>query len=262
MWKRLVGSFRDKRLTVDVAALSERGLVRPDNQDHVLVHRAHLTYGIADGMGSGDGGAKASEIVCRAVEAALVACVGFPERVKRVHEALQTANTEIRAFAEKAGFTRQMASTAAILVLDCDHGDQAAVGFVGDSRVYRFRDGALQQLSRDHTVAREIRSSADGPAVAAEQTDRHHAFSHVLTRAVGAQAKVTPEWRQIDLRQDDAFLICSDGVSDMVSDEEIQASFAAGGKAWDTAACLAKKVMAGGAVDNYSMVVVKIGGFR
>ncbi|MGN0853908.1 MAG: PP2C family protein-serine/threonine phosphatase [Kiritimatiellia bacterium] len=252
--------FRCKLPQLDVASLSERGFVRPDNQDHVLVCRAHFTYGVADGMGGGDGGAKASEIVCTSVANALDARLEFPERVRRIHEALRTANAEIRAFAEKAGFTRPMASTAAVLTIDRDRGDQAAAVYIGDSRIYRFRAGVLRQISRDHTVVRELHERAAGRAVAAGLVRRHLAISHMLTRAVGILPDVAPEWRKIDIHTGDAFLICSDGVQDMVTDEEIRAIFARGGKARDMVARLAEKIVSGGAVDNYSMVVVRVGG--
>lgn len=262
MWRWLVNLFRRKRLQVDSAAISERGLVRTDNQDHFMVHRGRLAYCVADGMGGGDGGAKASEIVCRSVGNAVSRRVDFPERVKRIHEALAAANAEVRDYAAKAGFSKQMASTAAVLAIDADHGDQAVIGYVGDSRVYRFREGQLQQISKDHTIGRELSQHTTNRAVAAGLKGRNLAISHMLTRAVGVLPEVTPEWRKIDVRKGDAFLVCSDGVYDMVSDEQIQAVFAAGGKAKDTAAVLAQKIVAGGAVDNYTLVVVKIGGRR
>lgn len=262
MWKWLVNLFRRKRLQADSAALSERGLVRPDNQDHVMVHRGRLAYCVADGMGGGDGGAKASEIVCGAVGRAVARRVEFPDRIKCIHEALQRANTDIRVYAMKAGFTKQMASTAAVLVIDREHGDQAVVGYVGDSRVYRFREGCLEQVTRDHTIARELSQHTASRAMAAGLKDRHLAISHMLTRAVGVLPDVAPEWRKLEVRRDDVFLLCSDGVYDMVPDAEIGSVFAEGGTAKEMVARLAKKVVGGGAADNYSMVVVKIGGRR
>ena len=87
-------------------------------------------------------------------------------------------------------------------------------------------------------------------------------LSHVLTRAVGIESEVQPDWKKVDLREGDWILICSDGVYDMVSDEGIREAFAAGGRAEDVAARLERKTLDGGAVDNYTMVVVKVGGMR
>ena len=257
MWRWLVNLFRRKRLQVDSAAVSERGLVRTDNQDHFMVHRGRLAYCVADGMGGGDGGAKASEIVCRSVGNAVSQRVDFPERVKRIHEALAAANAEVRDYAAKAGFSKQMASTAAVLAIDADHGDQAVIGYVGDSRVYRFREGQLQQISKDHTIGRELSQHTTNRAVAAGLKGRNLAISHMLTRAVGVLPEVAPEWRKIDVRKGDAFLVCSDGVYDMVADEGLRAALEEGGAAREIVARIEARVVAAGAADNYSLVVVR-----
>ena len=254
--------FLRRRTQIDSAALSDRGLVRTDNQDHVLVNRGRRFYCVVDGMGGGDGGAKASEIVCRCLRAAVARRTDFAERLKRIHEALAEANREIRAYAARAGFTRQMASTAAILAIDPGSRHQAVIGFIGDSRVYRLRGGGLLQLSRDHTIGRELSLQANSRAVAAGLRDRALAISHMLTRAVGVLPEVVPEWRRIDVRRGDVLLVCSDGLYDAVPEKKIQAALAAGVSARETVARLGALAVAGGAGDNYSLVVVKIGGRR
>ena len=254
--------FRRRRVRIDSAALSDRGLVRAENQDHVLVNRGRRFYCVADGMGGGDGGAKASEIVCRCLRAAVARRTDFAERLDRVRAALAQANADIRAYAARAGFTRQMASTAALLALDPGTCRQAVVGFIGDSRVYRLRDGGLVQLTRDHTIVRELNLQTAGRAVAAGLRDRSLAISHMLTRALGVQEEAVPEWGRIDVRRDDVFLVCSDGLYDAASEADIRGALAAGGAAKEIAARLARLAVAGGAGDNYSLVVVKIGGRR
>ena len=249
--------FRRRRVRIDSAALSDRGLVRAENQDHVLVNRGRRFYCVVDGMGGGDGGAKASEIVCRCLRAAVARRTDFAERLDRVRAALAQANADIRAYAARAGFTRQMASTAALLALDPGTCRQAVAGFIGDSRVYRLRDGGLVQLTRDHTIVRELNLQTAGRAVAAGLRDRSLAISHMLTRALGVQEEAVPEWRR-----DDVFLVCTDGLYDAASEADIRGALAAGGAAKEIAARLARLAVAGGAGDNYSLVGVKIGGRR
>ena len=262
MWRWLLNLFRRRRLQADVAAVCARGLVRPDNQDHLMVHRGRLVFCVADGMGGGDGGAKASEIVCSEVGRAVARRRDFPELVRSVSEAVASANAGVRDYAAAAGFTKPMASTVALLVIDRDHGDQAVVGNVGDSRVYRFRAGELNQVSRDHTIAHELGKHGTSRAMAAGLKSRSLAISHMLTRAIGIQPEVAPEWRKVDVRRGDVFLLCSDGVYDMVTDEEIRAALARNVSAKETVARLSARIDSRGAVDNYTMVVVKIGGRR
>ena len=131
---RLFSSVRRRRI-LDVASLSACGLVRADNQDHFLVNRGRAFFCVADGMGGGEGGAEASDIVCRCIGKAVACRTPFPERVHRAAEAIRTANREIRAYAQKAGY-RQMATTVTVFAVDERAKDPSAViGYVGDSRV-------------------------------------------------------------------------------------------------------------------------------
>lgn len=251
--------FRKQRFLIDVASISERGLVRAENQDHVLVNRERATFCVADGMGGGEGGATASDMVCLFMARAVAKDVDFGERVKRVDEAFRSANAAMRAYAYRAGF-KQMASTATVLLADEADAGQAVIGYVGDSRVYRCREGLLTLLTHDHTMAGELMRRSAGHAMSVEFHGRQHAFAHILTRAVGVEAEVRPEWRKIDMRKGDVYLICSDGVHDMLSSEEIRTLLSADERAQDLVAALSARILSAGAVDNYSMVVLKIGG--
>lgn len=259
MFKFLRNLFGRKPFQADVASLSERGLVRAENQDHVFVSREHATFCVADGMGGGEGGATASEMVCLFMSKAAAKDGDFGERVKRVDEAFRSANASMRAYAYRAGF-RQMASTATVLVADETDGRQAVIGYVGDTRVYRCREGLLTLLTHDHTMAGELMRRSSGRAMSVEFHGRQHALAHVLTRAVGVAAGVEPEWRRIDMRKGDVYLICSDGVHDMLSSEEIRGVLSSDRRAQALVEALSERILAAGAVDNYSMVVIKIGG--
>jgi len=251
--------FSRPSLAMSAASLSERGLVRRDNQDHLLVRRTARSYCVADGMGGGEGGAEASRIVCAELSSAVAANADFADRVRGVAAAIHASNTKIREYAASAGY-RQMATTVTVFLVDPDSCRVGIIGHVGDSRVYRFRKGSLARLTHDHTLAGELGRSAAANALAGDLGGRRHVIAHMLTRAVGLEREVQPDWRKIDIKPEDWFLLCSDGVYDMVPEPKLEAAFAAGGAPRDVVGRIAAEVVAAGAEDNYSMVVVKAGG--
>lgn len=257
--KRLFGRSGGWSRKLDVASVCSRGMVRSENQDSFLVADDRALFCVADGMGGGDGGAEASAIMCRRLDRTVKARTSFPERIRQAAEAIRGANGEIRDYAHKAGY-RQMATTVVILALDEAPSATAIVASVGDSRMYRFRDGNFQQMTHDHTLAGELSRRASMRSLASEFGARTGALSHVLTRAVGIEEEVQPDWRKLDVRPGDVCMICSDGVYDMVPDEGIRAAIAAGGTAAEIAARIERLVLAEGAADNFTAIVVKIGG--
>ena len=247
-----------RKFKVDVAFASECGLVRKENQDHVVADPKALVFCVADGMGGGEAGGEASDIVCRNVSAVLHDYASFADRVRLVDDAIHRADGEIRAISAAAGY-RQMGSTAAVLVSDGRR--IAAVGNVGDSRVYRMRAGKLQQLTRDHTMAEELMSRRPVQGAKPFADVRYLALSHVLTRAVGVgQEPLKVDWHKIDVVDGDVLLLCSDGVHGFVPHSVILDAVLAGGSAREIVDRIAAIVVESGARDNYSAIVVKIGG--
>jgi protein phosphatase len=249
---------KQRRFRTDVAFASECGLVRRENQDNVVVDPKTLVFCVADGMGGGEAGGEASASICRNVDSALHERASFADRVRLVDDAIHRADGEIRAVSAAAGY-RQMGSTVAVLVSDGKR--IAAVGNVGDSRVYRLRDGKLCQLTRDHTLTAEILSHRLPQGAKPLADVRALALSHVLTRAVGVgQERLKVDWRRVDVKEGDVMLLCSDGVHGSVLPSELAAAVAAGGGAKEILGRICSLVVAAGAHDNYSAVVVKIGG--
>ena len=233
--------------------MSETGLVRTDNQDNVLVSVSHGVFGVADGMGGGAEGAKASATVCHELKMMThVSGDTFGQRVSAVRASIADANAAIYAYATEHGF-KQMGSTAVVMVFDPESYSRAAVIHVGDSRVYRIRRGLVSLLTRDHSVGRELSDFAGSRA--ADMRSRSNPLTHVLTRAVGAQATVNVEEREIDVCPGDRYLLCTDGVHDVVTDARLGV-FAAAGDLESAAERLAAEVVRCGAPDNYSFVLV------
>ena len=249
-----------RKFKVDVAFMSERGLVRKENQDHVVADPKTLVFCVADGMGGGEAGGEASDIVCRNVDSVLHDYAGFADRVRLVDEAIRRADGDIRSVAASAGY-RQMGSTVAVLVSDGRR--IAAIGNVGDSRVYRLRAGRLQQITRDHTLAEELAQHCPPRNSRPFADIRAIALSHVLTRAVGVgQEPLKVDWHKVDVVEGDVLLLCSDGVHGFVPHPVLLDAVQAGGSAKEIVDRIATMVVESGARDNYSAIVVKIGGAK
>ena len=234
----------------------ETGLVRTENQDAVFVDPSRTVLCVSDGMGGGSEGATASRVVCEALSA-VAGANGLADRTAAVASAVNEANVRIFRYARERGY-RQMGATVVVLLFDPDDERRAAICHVGDSRVYRIRARRAELLTRDHTVGNRLGELAGGVRAAGLRS-RSNALTHVLTRAIGAREQVEAEWNVIDVAPGDRFLLCSDGVHDVVSDERIGFLLSRSESLSDLSALLTADVIAGGAPDNYSYVIVEIG---
>ena len=243
----------------DCLTASETGLVRKDNQDSVFVDLTKTVFCVADGMGGGSEGATASRFVCE--EIAKVADAGpFSERLKAAESAIVAANDRIRAYAKEREF-KQMGSTVAVLLLDPSDSRRAAICHVGDSRIYRIRRENVDLLTHDHTIGGELGELTKG-ALSAGFKSRTNPLAHVLTRAIGTADKVEGEWQKIDIEFRDRFLICSDGVHDVVSDARIGSILSVSDSLAVASRHLTDETVRGGASDNFSYVMIEFGDGR
>ena len=224
-------------VAVKSVAQSETGLVRADNQDHLFVDDARLVYCVADGVGGGAEGARASEIVCANLKMVTYAAADtFKARTSAVQKAIEDANAALFAYAREKGVPL-VASTVAALVLDPENPRHAAICNVGDSRIYRFRRGMPELLTHDHRLG---------------------GGSHALTRAIGAAETVRVEWTELESTDASRFLLCTDGVHDVVSAGRL-AAFVSAAPTLDAAVeRIAADVVRHGAPDNYSFVLLEV----
>lgn len=254
---RLTGGGR-RPIGFVVAAKTDQGLVRADNQDSFVDSSSSGLLGVADGMGGGEGGALASQWTCTSLNEAWNADAAAPlaAREARVNEALQTVNERIRAYAREKGFKLMGTTVAAFLQDPAPGGFRARVVHIGDSRVYRYRHGRLDVLTRDHTVGNELGTAMS--ATNAEQAEnlkaRSNPLTHVLTRAVGVELRVRPEWKTVDVQRGDRMLLCSDGVHDMLSDAEIAEILRTSISPRIAVARIEAAVRKAGAGDNYTIL--------
>ena len=242
---------------LECVAKSGQGLVRKDNQDSFFIDPRSHVFAVADGMGGAQGGAEASSIVCKALSQAAAGCSNsFAKLMKRSSDAISLANTEIREFAAAHSF-RQMGSTLVAMFVSPENPSEAVIAHVGDSRAYRLRAGALELLTHDHTIAGEISRRSSCRALADELSIAAGVLSHILTRAVGIENNVSPDWRKIEIHPGDLYLFCSDGVYDMADARDLERILGEGGTLEDKSAALERTILERGAHDNYTFILVK-----
>ena len=224
--------------------LSDPGRVRDHNEDAYLVRPP--VFVIADGMGGHAAGEVASKL---AVDSIAQASLDGSGGRTAVRQALVEANSVVFRAAGDSGSQRGMGTTCAVLVV----GDHVVhVGNVGDSRIYRLRDDSLVQLTHDHTVVAEMVDQGlikPDEAVLADNRS-------FLTRALGGAADVDAEVDTLDLLRGDRFVLCSDGLSSMVNDAEIQRIVASVADPQAAVQSLVDAANAAGGDDNVTAIVV------
>jgi PPM family protein phosphatase len=191
------------------AAVSHTGRKRRHNED-AYVAKPPL-FAIADGMGGARAGEVASQLAAAAVKADETTGAG----ADRVEALIQEANRRIYQRASEDADTSGMGTTMTVaLVAD----SSVTFGHVGDSRAYVFRDGVLEQVTDDHSLVAEL---VRGGKLSPEEAE-HHPQRSVITRALGTDPDVDIDTFAVDAEPGDVFLLCSDGLTDMVSDETIE----------------------------------------
>lgn len=224
--------------------ISETGPVRHENQDAAAELPDAGLFVVADGMGGHAGGREASRIVR---EGLAVSSPGT-DLVASIRE----ANRKVFEHARSAPELKGMGSTVVVLHLT-DRG--GTLLHVGDSRAYRLRGDALERLTDDHSFVRELISQGQ---ITTEDA-RKHPYRHMLTRAVGVNADVEPEQRAVDVAAGDVFLLCTDGVSGTLSEEEIKRLLALGRRSPEEACrALVDAAIAAGGRDNATAIVVHV----
>lgn len=252
--KRLTDYVRDqvaeeeparKRSPLVAAALTHRGKVRPTNQDTLVIDEELQVFGVADGMGGHKGGETAS---VGARDAVLAALKEAKPSLDAVRTAIETANSALYAQQAEDESLAGMGTTLSLIWLsDCF----VYMGHVGDSRVYVLRDGKLQQMTDDHSMVAELVRLGQLTAEEAE----NHPFRNVITRAVGTDEKIMTDLAVEERRPGDTWMICSDGLHGLVSDEEMERILKEN-KPAQAAELLQDAALQAGGRDNISVVVL------
>ena len=189
---------------------THQGLVRANNQDNWLAESA--LYGVADGMGGHKGGETASRVALQVFRNAIGQKKPDADALRM---AVEAANRRVYDMSARDDTLPGMGTTMSMIWQDTN---RLLIAHVGDSRIYRLREGRLQQITNDHSfVAELVRNNIITPEMA-----KNHPQRNIITRAVGVDPFVQVDVLQEELLPGDLWLICSDGLHGMVEDGEIQ----------------------------------------
>jgi protein phosphatase len=191
------------------ARASDTGKKRRRNEDSYVV--APPLFAVADGMGGAQAGEVASKLAAAALEETDPGSISGPEKVTSL---IQEANRRVYERASSDPATSGMGTTMTVALVESDG---VTIGHVGDSRAYLVRDGKLEQLTEDHSLVNELLKSG---RLSREEAVMHPQRS-VITRAVGTDPDVDVDAFTVSADAGDVFLLCSDGLTDMVGDDDI-----------------------------------------
>jgi len=227
------------------AAATDVGLVRAQNEDSYLVGGG--VYAVCDGMGGARAGEVASESACRCLMPLVEGGAGEQELV----EAVRAGNRSILQQGNQDPELEGMGSTLTVVLRE---GDGLLIGHVGDSRAYMLREGRLGQLTADHSVVAEMERQGKLAPGEAET----HPYRSVLTRAVGTEEHLEVDVSRVALCAGDRLLLCSDGLTGMLNDQDIFQILVDSEDPRAAADTLLQAALAEGGEDNITVVVVDV----
>jgi len=259
----IVGEYvrREFSMKAFSAGLTNIGRKRDNNEDTFYVDDTIGLYIVADGMGGHRAGEVASRTVVSSIRDYMDAFSGSEEAQQMgtgemspasaaVCHSIELANRVVHQLSEDQGSYKGMGSTAAVAFL---HGDTLVTANVGDSRIYLVRQEKIEQLTQDHTLLAEQMRKNPG-------FDPHFSttpMKHILMRAVGIQETVQTDAYEMQPLSGDVVLMCSDGLTDMLSDHDVLQGILQGGTLDETCHRLVNLANERGGIDNITVVLVQ-----
>lgn len=244
-------------LTYRFAALTDTGRVREGNEDSVLVDEAARLVVLADGMGGYQAGEVASSMATALIAAELGSWLrgrGQSAPSADVERAMRASvDHGNRAIYDAALGNASYRGMGTTLVVGVFLGGQLLLGHAGDSRAYRWRQGRLERLTRDHSL---LQAQLDAGLITPQQA-ANSSLRSVITRALGVEPVVALDVQTVDVVPGDDYLLCSDGLTDMLEDPDIEALLAAPGTLAERARALVDEANARGGRDNVSVILIQ-----
>lgn len=244
-----------ENLQVNSAAVSDRGLSekRPQNEDSYLELRDSGLFAVADGVGGAQAGDVASQMAMEILGEAFINLQEDGDAEERMKAAIQQANSAIYQTSNELAQLSTMATTIVALHI---HGNIATIGHVGDSRLYRLdENGNLFRETQDHSVVEEeVRAGRMTPEQAL-----NHPSRNVISRALGAEQNVEIDLKTIMFEPNTKFLICSDGVTRHIPDEELGTLLRSSNDNFELCQTIKQICYERGAEDNLTAVIISVG---
>lgn len=249
---------------LQIVSRTDPGRVRSHNEDCVETRSESGVVVLADGMGGYNAGEVASGMATSLIASGLAEtwsearlaklgreeCMALAEQL--IREQIARANSAVFEAAQK---DPQCAGMGTTLVACLFYDDFLAVAHIGDSRLYRMRGEVLEQITRDHSLLQE---QIDSGLISKEDARQSH-NKNLVTKALGIDPAVEPEVHVYEVQTEDIYLLCSDGLGDMIEDEEIQMTLIALRSNLDlTAQQLVQAANDSGGRDNVSVMLVKV----
>jgi len=232
----------------DQAFRTDTGRQRSENEDSLFI-RAPI-FVVADGMGGAQAGEVASKTAADAFDRALPE--GSPELFLR--ETIEEANRRIHDLARADPSKAGMGTTITAAIVDAQT-EEVGIGHVGDSRAYRLRRGRLERLTRDHSLVEEMRRK--GQITDAQAED--HPQRSIITRALGPEPEVEVDLQTVPAAPGDVFMLCSDGLTTMVSEERIAAVLSGATSMREAVRTLIDEANGAGGRDNITALAFRLG---
>ena len=236
-------------MAFECVSKTDVGLRRKVNEDSLLVRTERGLWAVADGMGGHDAGDVASSRVTEAL-LELPGAESLDQLVESAVAALKQVNQDLIELADAKETEKSIGSTVVGLAIA---DGQFRCFWAGDSRGYRVRDRQIVQLTRDHSLVQDLVDS--GMLQPDEAVD--HPNSNIITRAVGVAEELRVDTVSGDVQRGDQFFLATDGVTRLISDEELAAELSSNPPAF-AARKLIETVLARGAPDNASLIITKI----
>ncbi len=235
-------------IVAEEAHKTDTGRQRHANEDSYFARSP--VFAVADGMGGAQAGEVASRIAAGAFERRRQVADETPAE-GQLEQIAQAANREIHRLAQEDSSRAGMGTTLTAAML---RDDEVSLGHVGDSRAYLFRDGELKRLTKDHSLVEELRRQG---RLTEEQAEEHPQRS-IITRALGPEPSVNVDTMTFPARDGDVYLLCSDGLTTMVSDDEIRRILSESKSLRSAVSTLVEAANRGGGRDNITAVAFRV----
>ena len=244
------GRRGEVRLSCSSYGISDIGCKRLHNEDSYLSSNAKGIWAVADGMGGHDAGDLASQTLVHNLDRIVVPDT-LDDCVDLIERSIQDTNRQLNDIAAETDSITTIGTTVAMMAA---RGNDGMVMWAGDSRVYRIRNNTLEQVSRDHSVVNDLLEKG---LIEAHQAEGHP-DSNKITRSVGITDDLDIERRTVSILAGDRYLICSDGLTREINDEQLAmiASPEVNRKSADSARALIKSALDAGTRDNVTVVVI------
>ena len=238
---------------IEMGIITDVGKARQNNEDAGIIMPELGFCAVADGMGGADAGEVASAWVINNVLKKLKGKkdVCPEERCQAIKQGVLQADQEIFQFAQEHQFPDGSGTTIISLLFNSWYSNEALVLHVGDSRAYRWRAGALQQLGKDHTISAQT---------GIDEKKLPRVYHGILTKAIGTGKSSCPERTPVDVADEDLFVLCSDGLTKVITDKKLAALLSKnnGLSVTELAQFLVNEALAAGGPDNVTVAVVRV----